>query len=76
MQTVETPVPIPNTEVKHSFVDDTGFIKAGKVDQCYHLCRWKSTEEIITNTRKKQSSDEYFFLKSLTLAQDERQRNA
>ena len=29
---METPVPIPNTEVKHSFVDDTGFIKAGKVD--------------------------------------------
>ena len=76
MQTVETPVPIPNTEVKHSFVDDTGFIKAGKVDQCYHLCKQTLTEKIITNTRKKQSTERNFFMKSLTLAQDERQRNA
>ena len=27
----ETPVPIPNTEVKHILVDDTGSIRAGKV---------------------------------------------
>ena len=32
MWTVETPVPIPNTVVKHNPVDDTGLIKAGKVD--------------------------------------------
>ena len=32
MWAVETPVPIPNTEVKHNPVDDTGLIKAGKVD--------------------------------------------
>ena len=32
MWTVETPVPIPNTVVKHNPVDDTGHIKAGKVD--------------------------------------------
>ena len=37
MWTVETPVPIPNTVVKHNPVDDTGLIKAGKVDQRYHL---------------------------------------
>ena len=32
MWTVETPVPIPNTVVKRNPVDDTGLIKAGKVD--------------------------------------------
>ena len=32
MWTVETPVPIPNTVVKHNPVDDTGHIMAGKVD--------------------------------------------
>ena len=32
----ETPVPIPNTEVKLNLVDDTGTISAGKVDECYH----------------------------------------
>ena len=32
MWAVETPVPIPNTEVKHNPVDDTGLIKTGKVD--------------------------------------------
>ena len=32
MWVVETPVPIPNTAVKHNPVDDTGLIKAGKVD--------------------------------------------
>jgi len=32
MWIVETPVPIPNTEVKHNPVDDTGPSRAGKVD--------------------------------------------
>lgn len=32
MWVVETPVPIPNTAVKHNSVDDTGHIMAGKVD--------------------------------------------
>ena len=31
MRYMETPVPIPNTEVKHILVDDTGSIRAGKV---------------------------------------------
>ena len=31
MRYMETPVPIPNTEVKHMLVDDTGSIRAGKV---------------------------------------------
>lgn len=31
MRYVETPVPIPNTEVKRISVDDTGSIRAGKV---------------------------------------------
>ena len=31
MRYVETPVPIPNTEVKRILVDDTGPIRAGKV---------------------------------------------
>lgn len=39
MWIMETPVPIPNTVVKHNPVDDTGPIRAGKVDQCYHLYR-------------------------------------
>ena len=39
MWIVETPVPIPNTEVKHNPVDDTGPSRAGKVDQYYHLYR-------------------------------------
>ena len=32
MWTVETPVPIPNTVVKHNPVDDTDHIMVGKVD--------------------------------------------
>jgi len=32
MWIMETPVPIPNTAVKHNPVDDTGPIRAGKVD--------------------------------------------
>ena len=32
MRSMETPVPIPNTEVKHVPVDDTGGLPAGKVD--------------------------------------------
>ena len=32
MQFRETPVPIPNTEVKPDLVDDTGAISAGKVN--------------------------------------------
>ena len=31
MRLVETPVPIPNTEVKHMLVDGTGSIRAGRV---------------------------------------------
>ena len=36
MQDMETPVNIPNTEVKDVLVDDTGTTGAGKVDWCHH----------------------------------------
>jgi|GEM_PF-1500445 len=32
MHQMETPVPIPNTEVKHLVVNDTGANGSGKVD--------------------------------------------
>ena len=40
MQIGETPVPIPNTEVKLILVYDTGVIGAGKVGWCYLSYRW------------------------------------
>ena len=41
----ETPVPIPNTEVKLNVVDDTCTISAGKVGWCYHYCEWMFSDQ-------------------------------
>jgi len=42
----DTPVTIPNTEVKPLMVDDTGTIGAGKVDWRHYIYDWFDIETI------------------------------
>ncbi len=68
MRVGETPVPIPNTEVKPNLVDDTASIWGGKVD-----CATNNTDGCyLTVFKRGITYKPILFLKSLTLAQDER----